>query len=243
MHYIYEGINLDKYKYKINLISHYDYKTDRRIHVYLSHGAGEKLEHNKQKLNSDYYLCWTKAEYDYLTKLRKKAFLVGSVYNELTTPIIKSTHNALVYIPQHHFEKDLIERCKCVITKDMSIGELIVPYLTKEELDELAKQHNCNIHITSTVDDTNNALFEGHNIMYSNRHKIEHIHKCQCLHETAKTCIIDVHGTFNAVAVNHGIEMVYRTELPKNYDDICTMPMKDNLKLIHDALDEIYEAN
>lgn len=241
MHYIFNNINLEKYtvenkyKNKIKLISHYDYRTTDDITVYLSHGAGEKAEHNYLPLNSDYYLCWCKAEYKWLTSKGKKAFLVGSVYNEMTTPE-KREPSTLVYVPLHNFKEDIEERIlKSKLPNDILASSLPNPYLTKSELDSI----NIN-NVTSIVDDTNQELFPGHNIIYSNRNLIEHIYKCKKLYSIAQSCVIDSGGTFDYVGVNHGIEMKYRVNKPNNYDDLCDMPMKNNLKLIHDALDEIY---
>jgi hypothetical protein len=244
VHYIFNNIDINKYKDKINLISHFDKKTDDRITVYLSHGAGEKCEHNPFPLNSDFYLVWNRAEYKHITKMGKKAFLVGSTYNELTAPE-KIKKNTLVYVPQHHFTQDINERYfdGNGIPDDIIIGDLLNPYLTVDELESISIDEKISRHITSIVDDTNPDYFDGHNVYNSDREKYEHIYKCKYLYEHAKLCVADILGTFDLVAMNHGIPVKYRTEPKVNMDDWLKMPMKNNSKLINDALSEIHGSN
>ena len=118
--------------------------------------------------------------------------------------------------------------------------------------------------MTSLVDDSNRDYFRGHNILSSNRYDSSeesissHFRKCRLLYEQTETAIVDITGTWDLVAANHGIKLDYRRkkEVPlnnqqeyieefieRNYEDMIDMPMKDNKKLILEALDEIYEQS
>jgi hypothetical protein len=153
--------------------------------------------------------------------------------------------NTLVYVPQHCFAEDINERYfdGNGIPDDIIIGDLLSPYLTVKELESICIEEKISKHITSIVDDTNPDYFEGHNIQVSDRHKYEHIYKCKYLYEHARLCVSDGVGTFDLVAMNHGIPVKYRTEPKVNLDDLLKMPMKNNSKLIDDALSEIYGSN
>ena len=88
------------YKYEFYITSHYDEgRIDHRPTVYISHGVGE-IVNKPTSLNSDYYLCWAESEYQFCKLHQKKAYLVGSIYNDKTQPLIR-TPLYLVYILQH----------------------------------------------------------------------------------------------------------------------------------------------
>lgn len=262
MHYVVDFLKNTKYHDKLNITSHFDVKSSDKPQVYISHGAGENVEIANKPYESDYYLCWNKAEYKYLTKLNKKVYLVGSIYNELTYPSFRKP-DLLTYIPQHSFGKDIEFRTGNKLPSNIEIPtDMIYPILKPHELDKLVLEHKCYQHVTSLVDDSNKDYYWGHNLLISDRYAnseesiSSHFRKCKLLYSQTKLAIVDIYGTWDIVGLNHDIKMHYRRKhetrlnqeqekteqfIEKNLDDMVDMPMKDNKKLILEALDEIYE--
>lgn len=263
MHYINNFLKDSKYYNKLEIITHFDNKISNKPHVYISHGAGENISIANKNYNSDYYLVWNKAEYKYLSKLNKRVYLVGSIYNEETFPKFRKPEY-LSYIPQHSWKKDLEARLKCKLPKNIDIPELLYPILTAEDLSDRCVSNKLYAHVTSLVDDSNRDYFKDHLILSSDRYSTSehsianHFRKCRLLYEQTALAIVDIYGTWDLVAANHGIKIDYRRKkevclhdsfeyqeawIEKNYEDMIDMPMKDNKKLILEALDEIYEQS
>ena len=259
-HYITDFLKNTKYHNKLEIISHFDIKISNKPHVYFSHGVGENIEIANKPYNSDYYLCWNKAEYKYLTKLNKRVYLVGSIYNEETFPRFRKPEY-LTYIPMHSFRQDLEMRSGQKLPDNVDIPDLVYPILTANQLQHRVIKEGLYNHVTSLVDDSNKDYFRGHNILSSDRYAnseesiASHFRKCRLLYEQTDTAIVDLYGTWDLVAANHNIKLDYRrgNEVPLNYQiekqesfiahnykDMIDMPMKDNKKLIMEALDEIY---
>ena len=65
------------YKNEFYITSHYDEgRIDHRPTVYISHGVGE-IVNKITNLNSDYYLCWTKSEYEICKKYNLPIVALG----------------------------------------------------------------------------------------------------------------------------------------------------------------------
>jgi len=229
----------NKYRGKLNITGHHDNGrvADNKPTVYMSHGAGEIITKNSE-LKSDYYICWTKQEYDYVISKGKKAYYTGSIYLDKTNPDVR-INNTLVYAPQHTSSDYINGKCGISVCDVTKIPKQAQKPLTVEELDVLTKKHVCSSHITSLVDDSDLSLYKDHNISASNRDAHSyHIYKCKVLYCRAKVIISDFAGTFDSCAESFGINIVYRNNDRRGYE----MPTDGSCESkILEALEEIYK--
>ena len=177
----------------------------------------------------------------------KKAYLVGSIYNDKTKPQQRNP-KFIVYIPQHTCIETLKKKQIKFDPKTNKIPPLMFSPPTINELIKIAEGHNYyNLEvITSLSDVTDPELYKGHNFVKSNRFDFKnHFNKCRRLYECAAVIISDIRGTFDIIGYNYNIPILYRNSkenkinFEKNKYD--STPLGNCQQLTINALDEIYK--
>ena len=170
--------------------------------VWFEHGIPDTSIIRPEQWHKDvHYFCNNSCTYEFLKEKGLKAYHMGSIFLDRTIPH-KRNPKLLVYVPQHfRFE-------------DHNMPEKWNhPPKTREELEALCKEHDCEDFITTVTEDTNRDLYKDLNIIKSNRmdsYGINHFNKCRYLYENAKVIYTDVKSTFDITAEQHGIKILGR---------------------------------
>jgi hypothetical protein len=204
--------------------------------VWVEHGIPDNHVIEKKQFHEDvHYLCSNEWTFKRLSEEGLKAHHVGHIFIDKTIPQRRNPH-LLVYAPQH-----------CRFEHHKLPTEWNHDPLTKEELEELCREHDCDGYVTSIIDDTQRDLYEDLNPMMSNRYHgmgMTHFKKCKYLYENAKVIYTDIMSTFDIVGESHGIDIIGRDKqrMPRQYDHIDVLNDGGSctriINTIKDILDE-----
>lgn len=182
--------------------------------IWVEHGIPDNHVISKKQFHDDvYYLCSNDWTYNELKNNGMKAYHVGHLYLDRTIPDRRNP-SLFVYCPQHGRMEN----------HDLPLEWNHKPK-TKDDLESLCKEYDCDGYVTSIVDDTQRDLYADLNPLMSNRFfdlGAHHFKKCKYLYENAKVVYTDIMSTFDITAQAHGIEVIGRENqnMPKPYDNI-----------------------